>query len=94
MEIKKCPCCGGKPKVISKQKNFLGWRGNGTRAIEYCIYVKCNRCHSRGKPIKTKAFDSILEKNRRDFKSEVLPYVERAVEAWNRRVDDGREEIY
>ena len=97
-ELKPCPFCGGKAKIMSKQKQFVGWKCDGLKVIKWLIYIKCNKCHSRGKPINTKPMEEswdrtkfsglpmgIIEKHTLAFE----PYVLKAIEVWNRRVNNG-----
>lgn len=53
LEIKPCPFCGGKAKINARQSGFHGRNFEGNKKISWTIYIKCNKCHSRGKPIKT-----------------------------------------
>ena len=52
-ELKNCPFCGGKAKITARQSGFHGVNFFGNKKISWTIYIKCNKCHSRGKPIKT-----------------------------------------
>ena len=61
IELKPCPCCGGKAKL---------WINGG-------VYVKCTMCLMR-----TATKEDCLSLNQR-------PAIERVVEAWNRRIENG-----
>ena len=52
-ELKPCPFCGGRPKIMARQREFIGMNHFGNKKLVWSIYIKCNSCHSRGKPIKT-----------------------------------------
>lgn len=52
-ELKPCPFCGGRGKINAKQSGFFGENCFGNKKIGWTVYVKCTKCHSRGKPIKT-----------------------------------------
>ena len=52
-ELKPCPFCGGKPKINARQSKFIGQNCFGNKKLVWTIYIKCNKCHSRGRPIKT-----------------------------------------
>lgn len=67
-ELKPCPFCGGKAKII----NYIDSRFFPTVNK---AYVKCIKCHSSG--------DVFKQKNNS------IDYIEEAIEAWNRRVEDG-----
>ena len=53
-DIAPCPFCGGKGKVIARYSKFYGENllGNN-KLLGWTLYIKCNKCHSRGKPIST-----------------------------------------
>lgn len=52
-EIEKCPFCKGKAKVNARQHKFYGENDFGNKKISWAVYVVCNKCHARGKPIIT-----------------------------------------
>ena len=52
-ELKPCPFCGGKAKINARQSGFYGENCFGNKKLVWTVYVKCNKCHSRGRPIKT-----------------------------------------
>lgn len=52
MTIKKCPFCGGKARITSRQVKFIGENEFGEKKIIKSVYVVCNKCYSRGKPVK------------------------------------------
>ncbi len=106
-ELKPCPFCGGNAKINARQSGFHGENCYGNKKLSWTIYVKCNKCHSRGKPIKTEPIKLYAEMSHaaigdfystefwlgsgRGFMAATLtfePYVEKAIEAWNRRVDN------
>lgn len=49
-----CPHCKGKAKVMARQNACHGQNGLGNKKLSWWIYVKCNKCHARSTPIKTK----------------------------------------
>ena len=77
--LKKCPFCGGKARVSTREKLFIGWNGFGTKKIEYAAQVICNKCYARGGLV-TGIFvtDRQLEYNLELLRG-------RAIEAWNRK---------
>lgn len=106
-ELKPCPFCGGKPKINARQSGFHGKNYDGNKKLSWTIYIICNKCHSRGKPIKTEPiqlFDSKYHIESGSFYSTEYwrgsgrglmtatinfePYVNKAIEAWNRRVNN------
>jgi hypothetical protein len=38
---------------MARQREFVGINCFGNKKLVWTIYIKCNSCHSRGKPIKT-----------------------------------------
>lgn len=98
MELKPCPFCGGKGKVSFKDYRFGGYNGKSDIRRKYRVQVICNKCRARGKPIITDwivnytPYQSIFwNQNSRHTEAAdaYKPYVEGAIEAWNRRTDDG-----
>lgn len=53
IELKPCPFCGGNAKVNARQAKFCGQNYIGNKKISWQIYIKCTKCHGRGKPIRT-----------------------------------------
>lgn len=100
--LKPCPFCGGKAKLMARQQRFCGKTYGGKTFIRWAVYIKCNRCHSRGKPIITKPMEESFYRTgfyktyyRYGIESQTLafkPYVEEAIEKWNRRaIENDRE---
>ena len=99
-----CPFCGGKAKLSFKETDFAGRNYFGDRKSKYRFQVICNRCHSRGKPIKT---DWLINCNPwasnwtgRNYKETELikkqtemvrPWAEKAIQAWNTREKESKE---
>ena len=48
MTNKKCPYCGGNPKLMVRQQKFIGQYESGGKVITYGFYIKCTKCHARG----------------------------------------------
>lgn len=99
-ELKPCPFCGGKGKISFKDYRFMGCDYKGYKTIRYRVQVICNKCKSRGKPIITEPLfrpDPYITKwwkgSAYNDKSYICrketekfePYVNMAIEAWNRR---------
>lgn len=102
IKLKPCPFCGGKAKLSFAEVEFGGRNGIGDKKSKYRIQLICNRCHSRGMPIKTdwlincdpavsnwKNTKYDLPEIRYKQTEMLRPWVEIAIAAWNRRVDDG-----
>lgn len=103
MELKPCPFCGGKARLSFKDVEFAGQNCYGDKKVRYRFQVICNKCHSRGKPIKTDFLInpnpwnshyanrgySPWESKKIDDMTEMLePWAEAAIEAWNRRAGE------
>lgn len=100
-ELKPCPFCGGNGKLSAKDHLFGGYNGIGSSRREYHIRVICNKCKSRGKPIPT-GWVNITGLNRKlnskgvwfykshEEKEAIENAIEKAIEAWNRRAEDGK----
>lgn len=98
-ELKACPFCGGKARVSFKDVEFGGKNYLGDRKVKYRFQVICNKCYSRGKPVKTdwlincNPWHSRYASGRNYGESEfvdkmtemVKPWAEKAIEEWNRR---------
>lgn len=100
-ELKSCPFCGGKAKVSFKVYRFYGQNYRGDRKICYRVQVICNKCRSRGRPIITEPIInpnpyiskwgnsySLDSTHCREQTELFEPYVNKAIEAWNRRAGD------
>ena len=100
MELKPCPFCGGKARLSFKDAEFYGQNCMGDKKLKYRFQVICNKCHGRGKPVKTDwlinpnpwvsryaASRKYGESEKVDAMTEMLkPWADQAVEAWNRRI--------
>lgn len=82
MEIKKCPFCGGEDIRFSVKTTTIQFQ----RAYHFAMY--CTKCNCYGARILWKHDGKMhrieIERNE-EFKKQ-------AIEAWNRRVNDGRNE--
>lgn len=100
-ELKPCPFCGGTGKVLFKDYRFYGQNCVGDKKISYRVQVVCNRCRSRGRPVITDAMinpNPYITKWGNNYHKDSLkcqymtldfePYVDQAVEAWNRRANE------
>ena len=101
-ELKPCPFCGGKARISFKDYRFYGWNCiTHKKIISYRVQVICNKCKSRGKPIITKSMENPMPYITEWWSSHYSgsdiakaeterfrPYIENAIEAWNRRVDN------
>lgn len=99
-DLKPCPFCGGEGKLSAKDHLFGGYNGMGQSRREYLIRVICNKCKSRGKPISTGWVNTTYLNNKLNTRKlwfnetyedtvAIEKAIEKAIEAWNRRGDNG-----
>ena len=101
-ELKPCPFCGGAGKVSFKDHRFGGQNWRGDKKLSYRVQVICNKCKSRGRPVITDMHinpNPYISKWGNNYHASATkcqeqtnlfePYVEKAIEAWNRRATDG-----
>ena len=86
-KLVECPFCNGKAKVMYREAEFVGWRGDYTKVKKFYAYVSCNRCHARGPLVRSGMIDGLGQYDR-GFAKAMEPYTKQAVFSWNRRVDD------
>lgn len=98
MKINTCPFCGGSARLSFRETDYVGRNFRGDKKSKYIFQVVCNRCHSRGKPVKTdylinanpwaslwnSTFD-VETKAVINRTEEYRPWADKAIEAWNRR---------
>lgn len=102
IELKPCPFCGGKAKISFRETDFYGKNAYGDKKSKYVFQVICNKCHSRGKPVKTEYLvncnpwsSNYCGRNYDQTKvvieqtKMVQLWADKAVEAWNRRAGNG-----
>ena len=103
-ELKPCPFCGGNARLSFADVKFGGMNYRGDKKLKYRFQVICNKCHSRGKPVKTDylinpnplashyANRNYMPNESIDDMTKILrPWAEEAIEAWNRRVNNGNQ---
>lgn len=74
-ELKPCPFCGGKPYLETHHRAFI--KAKTTRVA----FVRCRECEAR-----TQRFE-LTDFGRTSHSEEAN---KKAIEAWNRRADDGK----
>ncbi len=74
-KLKPCPFCGSDSIKVASKKIELR-QNEQTRQHRHMFYATCNKCHSRGKPIRTGWLS---------FNSQTLTYTEEAIQVWNKR---------
>ena len=85
-ELKPCPFCGGeKLKIESKKGEIHYSKKDGMYPWHNVKYsVRCNSCHARGGVVSAAVPTDRLG----EYSNKVYEVREKAVEAWNRRVND------
>ena len=85
-ELKPCPFCGWKKlKIESKRGEIHYYSKNGMYPWQNVKYsVRCNSCHARGGALSAAVPTVWLG----EYSKKVDEVREKAVEAWNRRVND------
>ena len=73
-ELKPCPFCGGKPYLETRHRAFIN--AKTTRVA----FVRCTECEARTQRVPLTDFGCTSY----SFKAN-----EKAIEAWNRRAEDG-----
>ena len=84
-ELKPCPFCGSnKLKLESKNGRIHYYEKDGMREWQNVVFsVRCNSCHARGS---TTSADLPTMGMHKDYVTKKTDAIERAIEAWNRRV--------
>lgn len=85
-ELKPCPFCGGKKLKIESKKGEIHYREkDGMYPWQNVKYsVRCNVCHARGGVVSAAVPTDRLGK----YSNKVYEVMEKAIKAWNRRVND------
>lgn len=82
--LKPCPFCGSTSiRLMYKETLFIGYLQNSTKLHKYKVYVRCNKCFSRGKPI---SFEWVSETV--DSREKLHEHDKEAIEAWNKRANN------
>jgi Lar family restriction alleviation protein len=74
-KLKPCPFCGGKPYLEQRHRAFI--KAETTRVA----FVRCTECEARSNRFQLKDFGNTAVSREANLK---------AIEAWNRRADDGK----
>lgn len=91
-DLKPCPFCGSTKLKIECKRTLVGHTGLSDRVENHTFSVRCKVCHARGGAAGGKVFTPHIK-----FKEYTPPewsttdeaLSDRAVEAWNRRSDNG-----
>lgn len=90
-DLKPCPfCCGTKLKVERKSR-LAGWNGLDMRVDMHTYSVRCNTCHARGGAVGGRVMNDPRTRCAQfpDWATTDKALEEKAIEAWNKRSDNG-----
>ena len=80
------------PVEVMEEQGLNAWFGQHQYIERYKYSVKaiCNRCHARGKPVVATVEKYTPYSTTEEAVKAYALFVGKAIEAWNRRADDGR----
>jgi Lar family restriction alleviation protein len=91
-DLKPCPFCGSKKLKIQSTQRRIGVIGTDEPVAQETFSVRCNVCYARGSAVGGKVILTRLrvrESELPDWASSRESLKEKAIEAWNRRINDG-----
>lgn len=79
------------PDRVIEEQGFDIWcdQHQFIACYKYSVKAICNRCHARGKPVVANVEEYRPHSAREEAVKAYAPFVAKAIEAWNRRIDDG-----
>jgi len=83
IDLKRCPFCGGKAKMMSREERLVGETESGDKCVVTVFYARCNKCFSRGKPFRMKT-NKYYDPKKKTGEA-------KAAESWNARVESAGE---
>lgn len=92
-DLKSCPFCGSKKLKMQGTQRRIGVTGTDEPVAHETYSVRCNVCHARGGTVGGKIILTRLrvrESELPDWASSRESLKEKAIEAWNRRTNDGK----
>ena len=92
-ELKPCPFCGGTKLKLESKSTKAGYTGINALVERDTYSVRCNVCHARGGATGGKVIKSYLHIYRDNMPKWATTKEElqqKAIEAWNRRAEDGK----
>ena len=80
------------PLEVMEEHGFDVWfqRHQYIERYKYIVKAICNKCHARGKPVVATVEKYTPYSTTEEAVKAYAPFVAKAIEAWNRRTDDGR----
>ena len=92
-ELKPCPFCGSTKLKLESKSRRAGWTGIDALVEQDTYSVRCNVCHARGGAAGGRVIKSHLYVYRDNMPEWAVTAEElkhKAIEAWNRRAEDGK----
>ena len=92
-ELKPCPFCGGTRLKLDSKQTRAGYTGIDALVERETYSVRCNVCHARGGAVGGKVIHSRLDVYKDNMPKWATTSDElkaKAIDAWNRRTNDGR----
>ena len=84
VDLKRCPFCGGKGHISSREIRYIGQNYFGAKKIKMGVQVICGRCKARG----GLTTGEVIYASHQEQREGLEPLENGAIEAWNRRVND------
>lgn len=93
-ELKSCPFCGGTKLKIERKSRLARWNGLDMRVEMHTYSVRCNTCHARGGTAGGRVIYTPWTRCAQppDWATTDKALEAKAIEAWNRRADNGNKE--
>lgn len=91
-ELKPCPFCGSTKLKLDSKSTKAGYTGIDALVEQETHSVRCNVCHARGSACGGKVIHShidVYKDNMPIWASTSEELRVKAIEAWNRRADNG-----
>ncbi len=91
LELKPCPFCGGTKLKIKRKSRLAGWNELDMLVEMHTYYVRCNTCHARGGTAGGRFMNDPRTRRAQlhDWATMDKILEAKAIEAWNRRDDNG-----
>ena len=90
-DLKPCPFCGGTKLKMDRKSRLAGWNGLDMRVEMHTYSVRCNTCHARGGAVGGRVMNDPWTRCAQlpDWATTDNALEAKAIEAWNRRVENG-----
>jgi Lar family restriction alleviation protein len=91
-ELKPCPFCGSTKLKIDRKSRLAGWNGLDMRVEMHTYSARCNTCHARGGSVGGRVMNDPVNTRLPNWATTDKTLEAKAIEAWNRRADNGDKE--